>query len=611
MLQRRLAAILLACAAWSPALAARPSVVFILLDTTRADRLGAWGNPRPTSPTLDRLAGDGALFARHFANSHATRPSMPQLMSGRYYHANILGSFQTDAHPREMSFARPDPTATLLPAALRSAGYVTEAVSAHTWVDADSAFGRTFDHFELLPFTAEQGHGDAKPLVDRAVALWRERERSRPLFLYLHFMDMHIPRTLPEGGLRFPVPDVEARRFRPNGEPAFGRDRRRWNRNDARDFTALDRVYYTAVYDTRIQYADEQIARLVAAIRADDPELRDTIIVVTADHGEELGEDGYIEHSDTLADGVQHVPWIIAGGPVVRGQRCDAMSEHVDVVPSLLRLLDVPLPAGVVVDGQVRLDASGRFARPCGEVAAYYAWEEYQAVRTHHFLLEERTPDTFGARCQGAERLYHMDGLRRRPVDGPHRDRRLARLRVEIEARLAARDRAYRTSRYDVPIRPFLLRTDFWQLRSSPIPRCVRVDEDTPAAAFDSAGWLWTGRGVTIFEGVSTSPLRVWLGVPAGVYRVEAASTPIGRRPWLWGYARWRRKSFLSEEPSEFLPVGTVDASAGVAEVTLGPEMATGHHVLGLRLSPPGTTAAPSAIDQGQRERLKALGYVQ
>ena len=108
----------------------RPSIVFVLLDTTRADRFGAWGGPRDTTPVLDGLAARGIGFARHYANSHATRPSMPQLMSGRYYHDNVLALFQVDANPREMSFARPDPSAVLLPGLLRRAGYAAIGVSA-------------------------------------------------------------------------------------------------------------------------------------------------------------------------------------------------------------------------------------------------------------------------------------------------------------------------------------------------------------------------------------------------------------------------------------------------------------------------------------------------
>ena len=102
--------IALGLAALAPiATATPPSVVFILLDTTRADRLSAWGGPNPTSPNLDALAASGVRFAAHFANAHATRPSMPQLMTGRYYHQNVLHAFRPGDQPREFPFSVPRP----------------------------------------------------------------------------------------------------------------------------------------------------------------------------------------------------------------------------------------------------------------------------------------------------------------------------------------------------------------------------------------------------------------------------------------------------------------------------------------------------------------------
>src|SRR5207249_709548 len=137
------------------------SVLFIMLDATRADRLSAWGNPHPTTPTLD---GSG-----------------------------------------------------------------------HPWFVAASDLGRQFDRLELVEGEATRGHADARDVVDRAAAVWRARDRSRPVFLYVHFMDMHMPRYLPDGEPRFPVAGYDwRRRFKPNGEPRFHRERRRWLRADAR-----------------------------------------------------------------------------------------------------------------------------------------------------------------------------------------------------------------------------------------------------------------------------------------------------------------------------------------------------------------------------------------
>jgi arylsulfatase A-like enzyme len=587
-----------------------PSLVFILLDTTRADRFGAWGHRTDVTPTLDRLASRGIRFVRHYANSHATRPSMPQLLSGRYYHANVLGPFQTDAHPREMSFTRRDPTAILLPQLLGAAGYATLGVSAHTWVAPDSDFGRSFDHLELLPFTVAEGHGDAVALVDRALALWHTRERRRPAFLYLHFMDPHIPRPLPEGAPMHPVPGYDWRaRFRPNGEPAFDRARRGWSRFDASDFTDDDRAHYAATYDTRLHHADAEIGRLLADLERDDPGLRRTVVVVTADHGEELGEDGRIEHSSSLGDGVQRVPWIVAGGAIEPGRSCNGLTEHVDLLPTIAGTLGIPLPEGIAVDGTSWLDA-GRLRTPCGNRAIFHAWEDYRAVRTKHYLLVERPRNSPEGRCEGAERLYRVDGVRRRSVDATGSQRRAARLRRMLEGRLGSLERAYRTARYEAPRTSFLVRSDFWELAPDAPARCVRVDEDTPRAALREEGWFWTGRGLALTNTPGGAPV-VRIAAPPGTYAVEAATTPIPRPPWFSGIRRWRRRAFGKDTPSDVVPLGPHDASSGTVRVTL-PDTLTGHHVLGLRLIPPGASdARVPAVDPKQQDRLRALGYVQ
>src|SRR5207244_5047676 len=98
-------------------------------------------------------------------------------------------------------------------------------------------------------------------------------------------------------------------------------------------------------------------------------------------------------------------------------------------------------------------------------------------------------------------------------------------------------------------------------------------------------------------------PLAVRLEVPAGVYEVDAAATPIAAPPWLFGFARWRRKAFLPDTPSEFLPLGTFDAARGTLALELPAAVGRGHHVLALRLTPPGATPSVPGADEGQRAR--------
>ena len=590
--------------------ASPPSVVFILLDTTRADRFGIAGGREDTTPVLDALAHRGIRFARHFANAHATRPSMPQLMSGRYYHDNILAPFRVDADPREMSFARPDSSAVLLPAVLHDAGYTTTAVSAHTWVSADSAFGRTFDHFELLAFTAQEGHADATAIVDRAIALWAARDQSRPALLYLHFMDMHIPRRLPEGAPRHAVPGYDWRaRFRPSGEPLFDRARRRWSRYDASDFMPDDSAHYAATYDTRLHHADAEIGRLVETLQRDDPGLGNTVVVITADHGEELAEAGRMEHSPSMADGVQHVPWLVAGGPVVPGQRCDATTEHVDVVPTVLGVVGIPPPSSAVLDGTSRIDG-GTLRSPCGGRAAFYAWEDYRGVRLGHYLLTDRPHDGIEARCGGPQQLYRIDGAERSAVAGGSSGRRWRRLASLLDERLTPRERTYRARHYGRPTSRFFVRNDYWRIDPEADVRCLTINETTTRSALLTAGWFATGRGLALTSSPG-NPLRIRFDAPPGHYTVEAATTPVPAAPWFLHLARWRRRAFGLDDATEFRRVGEIDVAGSEAVVDLSPTALVGQHVLGVRLTPPGEAGISVPVDPDREQRLRSLGYVQ
>src|SRR5206468_3609599 len=436
------------------------SVLFIMLDATRADRLSAWGNPHPTTPTLDGLAAAGALFRRHFANSHATRPSFPQLMTGRYYFQNVLRPFTPDEHPREFPFSQGDPTAAFLPAVLRARGFQTLGVSAHPWFVAASDLGRQFDRLELVGAEATRGHADAREVVDRR--------------------------------------------------------------------------HFTAVYDARLAHTDAEIARLLAAAREDDANLRRTLLVVASDHGEELGEEGRTDHTDSLADGVHHVPWIVAGAGVAAGQVCNRFTENIDVAPTLLELLGLPVPPGTGMDGRAQLGPDGCLVSRAGKPAVYYAWESYRAVRTPRYLLRENIAGSFVARREGDVVLYRMERARRvrLRLEG-HAARLAERLRTRLDRRLARREALFRRTRYDAPRTCFLVRPEFWRLAPETRVSCTPVDAATRRRALRVRGWLWSGRGVTVLRPGDGAPLLVTVPAPDGVYEVEAAARPIRPMPRL------------------------------------------------------------------------------
>jgi arylsulfatase A-like enzyme len=594
------------------ATAAPPSVVFILLDTTRADRLGAWGGPNPTSPHLDALARSGVRFAAHFANAHATRPSMPQLMTGRYYHQNILRAFRPGDQPREFPFSAPDPTAVLLPEVFREAGYQTIAVSSHPWVARQSAFGQPFDSFDLLPAAPIRGHAGAAEVVDRGLALWAARDRARPTFLYLHFMDAHMPRFLPEAEPRFPVPGYDWHaRFRPDGEPAFDRARRSWSRFDASDFTPDDRRYFAAVYDTLVAYLDEHLGRLFAALRREDPALSRTVILVVADHGEELGDDGRVDHGDSLTDAVQHVPWIMAGAGIPAGQVVTRITENVDVMPTLLSYVHVPLPPGTHVDGRAQLGADGTPCPGCAKAAAFYAWEDYSGIRRRREMLRMNPAGSVRARCDGPLEGFTLAGASRHVL--PATARSLPPLRRRLDWRLGPLERRYLATRYRRADRGVLLRTEYWRLDGTPALVCSPLNEGTSASTFRTPGWLAGDRGIALLHRRSgEEPLHASVDLPDGDYAVELATVPIAPMPWLFGFAHWRRRGFENDHPRAFIPIGTARASGGRLEFVVSPDQASGSRILGVRAIPQGVSPLPAAPgpDAEELRRLRALGYV-
>jgi arylsulfatase A-like enzyme len=596
--------------------AGRPSLLFVLLDTTRADRFGAWGNARPTTPQLDALAAQGALFLRHFANAHATRSSMPQLMSGRYYHPDILRPLHSLSHPREYYFLDSDPSAVLLPAVLRDHGYHVSGVSAHPWVVSESDFGRGFHRLDHLAAEPRRGHVDARAVVDRALELWRARPRERPTFLYVHLMDLHMPRWLPDRGLRFAAARWRGR-FSPGSKPLFGRDRRRWDQADARDFTGEDRETFTAFYDTLLAHTDAEIGRLLSALRDEDPTLGSVMVVIVADHGEELGEAGRTDHTDSLADGVQHIPLIIAGAGVRPGQRLAGFSENVDVVPTLLRLLDLEdAAAASSFDGRPLVGRDGRLCAPCARGAVHYAWVSYQAVRSRAALLRMAPEVTGDAVCEGERRLWRLHGSARAPETAAVDGARVAKLERHVRGRLGRRARRFDAVPWRRADRSFFVPARFWVLPAGDGLGCPHVGlEARRGDLVGAGGWQYARGSFLVSRRGAGVPLAVSVAAPDGAYDVDVGVVPVGTPPLLFGFARWLRRGFRPEEAAEFVALGRFAATGRRLRVRLPEELGLGRRLVSLRLTPPDAPAAAGETPEldaapDYRERLRALGYV-
>nr|MDJ0867385.1 sulfatase [Myxococcota bacterium] len=320
-----------------PAAGARPDVLLLLLDTLRADALGVHGAAPSPSPALDALAAESVVFERAIAAAPWTVPSVIALLSGRH-----PSSFDPDrGRPRpDLRLATGVPT---LPQALRAAGYHVAGFTKNPLVGPGSGLEAGFEVYEHVGGDDAELRSGAQ-LVDatlrwaRVFGAWRRDGGDAPFFLSVHFMDPHVDYLPPRA---FRSPETRAYRGPFDGRAATLHRMTRSGPGPADGEIAQMR----RLYRDEVAYLDAQVARLLAGLTALgllDP--RQSVLVVTSDHGEQFGEHGRFEHGDLHVENV-HVPlWIRAPGLAPR--RVPQVVAGVDLTPTLLDLLGLPPLAG-------------------------------------------------------------------------------------------------------------------------------------------------------------------------------------------------------------------------------------------------------------------------
>jgi arylsulfatase A-like enzyme len=318
-----------------------PNILFILVDTLRADHLGCYGYGRDTSPALDRLAAEGALFRHCVAASSWTMPSV----------MTIFTSLHPSQHGVTDSGRCLPEGVTTLAAELQKAGYQTVGFTTNPMVHSKFGYGQGFeffDDFTLLLTTdldlfqgGEEQMGASgcvtSPMVNRFAIDWLQKRRNpgKPFFLFLLYFDPH--------GDYVPPPPYDTL-FNPGytGKEQ-GRDIHR--RAPGADIPEEARRQIVALYDGEIRHTDAHIGKVLAAL--DDQGLRsNTMVVVVADHGEELWDHGGMIHGHTLYEELVHVPCIIRWpGVVPPGSTVESQVAHLDLMPTLLGAIGAPAPS--------------------------------------------------------------------------------------------------------------------------------------------------------------------------------------------------------------------------------------------------------------------------
>lgn len=330
-----------------------PNVLLLVIDTLRADRLSCYGHPRRTSPVIDRVAREGVLFPDAISPAPFTQPGVASLLTG-----NLPSTIGVVNHPNRL-----EERWVTLAEAFRAAGYRTGFANPHPLLTPAWGFTQGFEEYRYLhkPVrfdesllgrllarfalrTPEVGY-QADRVTEFAIRLL-ERKGGRPFFIYAHYLDPHYQykppapydRMFTEGQRKARLVDERL----PDGRRRiFGL---RPSREEMEETLAL--------YDGEVAFTDREIGRLLDAL--DRLGLREkTIVAITSDHGESLGDQGlFFAHTHLLYDPTQRVPLVLRyperlpAGVIAKRQ-----TSLVDLAPALLRLAGVE--GDVEMDGRV------------------------------------------------------------------------------------------------------------------------------------------------------------------------------------------------------------------------------------------------------------------
>jgi arylsulfatase A-like enzyme len=321
----------------------RPNLIVILVDTLRADHLGVYGYARDTSRNVDAFARQSVRFASSRSQASCTFPSANSILTSRSPGFFMGQPGQAMGIPAEI------PSIAEI---LRKNGYRTAAISTSPVVrntphrvNPIGGFGRGFEAFE------EECLWKPASCVNALAAKHLGREDERPFFLYLHYTDPHSPYRPPRSErrhFRFARPEASEKRFIRRGDPVPLMARVQ-NGKLGPGVTQADLQHLIDLYDEEIAYFDRQFAELLAAIR-EKRLLDDTVLVFTADHGEEFLEHGFAGHCRALFDNVIRTP-LIVHIPGAEPQVVTAPVRNLDIVPTLLDYAGVDT-AGLALEGR-------------------------------------------------------------------------------------------------------------------------------------------------------------------------------------------------------------------------------------------------------------------
>lgn len=339
------------------------NVIVLLVDTLRASKLRLY-NPksRVDSPVLDQLAADGVLFERPQAPENWTKPSV----------ASVLTSLYPSSHHTQSDASKLSESLVLLSEVYQDAGFETASFITNSFVSPEFGFDQGWDLNVNMDYLADGNEGNAENVFE-AAGDWLEKNHGERFFLYIQTIDPHAPYDPPPKYIEMYDPKPYEGQIDNKKTPALILS---VNKN-AVQLTDRDKERLEALHDGEITYHDTELGHFLERIKALGLD-RNTIVVVTSDHGEEFGEHGKWGHGHSMYQELLHVPLVFRWpGAIPAGVRLAPVVSIIDIGPTVLEASGVAIPAtfeGRSLMGFMRGDW------PRGPYVAFSEWQRLNRV---------------------------------------------------------------------------------------------------------------------------------------------------------------------------------------------------------------------------------------
>ncbi len=384
------------------------NILFIVCDTTRADHLGCYGYFRETSPNIDRMAEEGVVFEDFFTSGAPTGPAFTCIYTG--LHA-IHHRFYQFIHPNQRQI---DDRIFTMPEILNALGYTTAAIDnlinfpshGKHWVRGYDFYINPSPNSFLPPpnLTAED--------VNKRLIAWIKHHSNEQFFLFVHYWDPHLPYNQPKryrGMFHHREGDLSDLKVEEAGAgyeyvPGWGETEEIIKRKNER----RSKRFSIDLYDGEIRYMDDAIGEVTSTLK-DVGVLDETLIIITADHGERLKLKDW--GHGTLYDAVTHVPLIMRHPSILpEGVRVKGLCQQIDLLPTILDLIEAPSEILNL------LDIDGRSITPLLRGVKIRDRIFMEQVTTQRAIRTERWKLIYTPPIMGHWRLEHSTPIRKEGV---------------------------------------------------------------------------------------------------------------------------------------------------------------------------------------------------